>query len=160
MSIQANVNKMLSLGALLASQNPTLKAQAEAREKGAQLEREAAGIQKQIDIAKPHGKAGKPTTSQAKVDLADIRRKQFELNPTEQSFQEFRSAEKESAKAQRYLENAQKQRRIGKSFVDLIKAEETNLGAVSDLGQSAIDQIISAYSPSERKQFMAERSNK
>jgi hypothetical protein len=154
MSIQANVNQMLSLGALLASHNPALKAKAEARAKEAELAKQAEGYEKELQIAKQHRQGKSEIGISARKNLLKTRQKQFSMNPSEETYALTKEAERGLAKAQ-------DMRRTGRTFIDVLKAEETGYGIpVGALGPDAIKQIQESYTKEERKQFMAERSNK
>lgn len=154
MSIQANVNQMLSLGALLASHNPALKAKAEARAKEAELAKQAEGYEKELHIAKQHRQGKSEIGISARQNLLKTRQKQHSMNPSEETYAKLKEAE-------RGLTVAQDRRRVGRTLIDVLKAEETSFGIpVGALGSDAIKQIKEAYNKEERKQFMAERSNK
>lgn len=111
MSIQSNVNKMLSIGALLASQNPALKAQAEARAKSTQLSKQRENLQKQIDVAKGHGKAGKEIKSGAEIEMAKIAEEEYKLDPSDKTFKELIQRKKASQKAKLYLKSKQDEKK-------------------------------------------------
>lgn len=111
MSIQSSVNQMLSIGALLVSQNPALKAQAETRAKRSQLEKEAGVLQTRIDVAKGHGKTGKEQASKAEIEMEKVAEEQYKLDPSDKTLRELAKRRKASKKAQLYLKSKQDEKR-------------------------------------------------
>ena len=98
---------MLSLGALLASHNPALKAQAEARAKRTTLAKTAEGLEKQIEVSK--GTGSRAVKAEARTELAKVKKQQFELDPTKESFEAYASANAKAkrSKAKKYKIKAQ-----------------------------------------------------
>lgn len=134
MSIQSNVNQMLSIGALLASQNPALKAQAEARAKSTQLAKEASGLEKQMEIEKAHHQGRSTIGIDTKKSMVDVRRKQYEMNPTEEAYQALK-------KAENALKGARAQKQSGRAPADLLSLPTNMGGTVGSLPQEWINQI-------------------
>lgn len=85
MAIQANINQMLSLAGLLATQSPTLRAKAETRAKMANLAKQEKAVRTQIDVAEDI--TDKETYYE---DLVDIKKQQFETKPTEETYSELK----------------------------------------------------------------------
>lgn len=140
MSIQSNINQMLSIGAMLASRNPALKARAEAREQEAQLSKESAGLEKQMEIEKKHHQGRSKIGVKTKKEYANVKRKQYERNPTEETYQALKSAENA-------LVSAQTERRGGRA--DYLSAP-TSLGiTVRELGAGYREQILAQVSKKE-----------
>lgn len=140
MSIQSNINQMLSIGAMLASRNPALKAKAEARAQEAQLLKESAGLEKQMEIEKKHHQGRSQIGIKTKKEYAKVKRKQFVINPNEKTYQAYKIAENA-------LVSAQSEKKNGRA--DYLSAP-TNLGInVGDLGASAIEQILAQVSKKE-----------
>lgn len=86
MSIQSNINQGLSIASLLISQNPQVQAAAKKRTDIRNLSQQEESINKAIestgsDIAakEPYGEA-----------LSDIKKKQFELSPSEETFKAYK----------------------------------------------------------------------
>lgn len=83
-NIQANVNQMISLAGLLASQNPELRAKSEQRAK-------MAGLAKQEKVARTQIEAAEGADKEAYYeDLVDIKRQQFETKPTAETYGEYK----------------------------------------------------------------------
>ena len=133
MSIQSNINQMLSIGAMLASRNPALKAKAEARAREAQLAKESAGLEKQMEIEKKHHQGRSQIGIQTKKDYANVKREQYERNPTEETYKALKSAENA-------LVSAQTERRGGRA--DYLSAPTSYGITVGELGASAKEQIL------------------
>lgn len=86
MSIQATINSTLSLASLLATQSPGLKAKAEKRAELKSLGRKEEVLSKAVSES-----AGDPKIGQELTDkLGEIKKQQFELDPSDKSFQAYR----------------------------------------------------------------------
>lgn len=83
MSIQSNINQMISLAGLLASQSPALRAKSEQRAAMRNLAKQEDIVKKQIDIAQPGDK------ERYGEELLNIKEKQFETMPTEETYSEL-----------------------------------------------------------------------
>ena len=88
MSIQSNVNTALSLASLLATQNPALRAKAEKRAELKSLGRKEEVLSKAVSES---GGAGDSKIAQELTDqLGELKKQQFELDPSAESFQAYR----------------------------------------------------------------------
>ena len=97
MSVQSNINQMLSLAGLLASQSPALKAGAERRVLRKDLERKAEARSVEREVL---SKTVPPTQERSELltnvqsELADIKKAQFELDPSAESFESYYKTKK------------------------------------------------------------------
>lgn len=89
MSIQANINTMLSLAGILASQNPSLQAMAKKRSDIANLNKQEKAINAAIAATGANIAAKEPYGEQ----LTEVKKKQFELDPTAESFKAYKETE-------------------------------------------------------------------
>lgn len=85
MSVQANINQMLSLAGILASQNPTLQAKVKRRTELSSLSKQEKALRTAIAAIDANIAAKEPYGEQ----LSEVKKKQFELNPTDESFKAY-----------------------------------------------------------------------
>lgn len=88
MSIQAGINQALSVAGLFASQSPALKDKAEKRAELKSLGRKEKVLSKAVSES---AGAGDSKLAQELVDeIGEIKKQQFEVDPSEKSFQAYR----------------------------------------------------------------------
>lgn len=172
MSIQSSFNQSLSIAGLLFTQHPEVKAASEQRAQVRSEEREIGKLQKQKEILHADYISRKPEITEKDADkqaspehlkegasmlseraalqqgIADRAQRIFQLNPTEQSYQEYQKASRaqeslgkleklflKEAAAKEALLSGQEERRLGRPS---ILNEPTNYGlTVGQLGPKA-----------------------
>lgn len=96
-NIQANINQMISLAGLLASQSPALRAGAERRALQRDLERkeEARAVEREV-LSKtvPPTQERSELLTNVQSELADIKKQQFELDPSAESYESYYKTKK------------------------------------------------------------------
>lgn len=95
MNIQASVNQGISLATLLATQSPGLKAMGEKASKLNELSKKEQAITEARDIASGKNKEGTLSPKEAEAyqeELQSIKKQQFELDPTAESYQAYKEA--------------------------------------------------------------------
>ena len=166
MSIQSNINQMLSIAGLLISQNPTVKAKTEKKAQSEALKKRDVEIEKALAVSE--GK-NKQLSHELTGELSQIRKKEFVTNPTAESLGAYQDTskklskyEKASKSARNNLKNKQNEKREGRrNFSQYIANEPTSLGVnVSQLGVEARRFIESQYTPKERKALMDRKDDK
>lgn len=103
-NIQSSINQMISLAGLLASQSPAAKAEAEKRSKMKLLKQEAETLNaRDAALRKAYSDfqsaPGTPETGEKEYkeilkERADIAKRQYEINPTEETYAAYAEAEK------------------------------------------------------------------
>lgn len=89
MSIQANINQQLSLAGVLLTQNPASKAAAERRQEKTSLKRQEQAINKALEAIGPSNAAREPYGE----DLAAIKKRQFELDPSAETWADYKGTQ-------------------------------------------------------------------
>ena len=87
MSIQSNINQTISLASLLVSNNESLQAAARKKRESANLAAQEEAVKSAIEATGPDIAAKAPYGEQ----LTEIKKKQFELNPSAESFNAYKS---------------------------------------------------------------------
>lgn len=145
MSIQSNINQMLSIAGLLISQNPTIKAAAEKKSQNEALKKRDVEIEKALAVSK--GKDRK-LYHELTGELSQIRKKEFLADPTTESLgaykdisKELSRLEKASKSASDHLKSKQNERRSGKEVINIM-SQPTSLGeTVGNLDPKLADLI-------------------
>ena len=96
-NIQSSINQAISLTALLATQNPEIKAHGEKKQlqKTLKKQEEAKAIEREVlsKQVEPSQERSELLTN-VQEELAGIKKAQFKLNPTEESFERYYKTQK------------------------------------------------------------------
>ena len=84
MSIQSNINQIISVAGVLAGMNPQVKALGEKRTQLAELNKKESVLAKQYDVAK----YDLNRQEQIESDLTDIAEERFDISPTTKNYEE------------------------------------------------------------------------
>lgn len=135
MSVQANINQMLSLAGILASQNPSLQAAVKRKSELSRLNKKEKALRTAIAATGANIAAKEPYGEQ----LSDVKKKQFELNPTDETFKAYEditpkrvsetAADPDEIAKERY-ENEQKQQEVDQELQRLKNADKSASAAV------------------------------
>ena len=101
MQIQGSINSLLTLAGTAAALSPELEKQAELRKVKKQQEIEE--LKKEISLESVSATSGKPEAKEhfaeflkSKEHVTDLARQQFELNPTEETYQNYMQNQKKA----------------------------------------------------------------
>ena len=90
-NIQSSVNQMISLAGLLASQSPSIRARSEKRAAIKNLSAREKAVSEVMQVAAES--ADSELAQEYATDLAEIKKQQFEVDPSTESFLGYRGAQ-------------------------------------------------------------------
>lgn len=150
MSIQANINQGISLASFLMHQNPKLQEIHHQNIVSRDLEKQVKVLEKQREtVGKSRSKVSTEVKREVADKLADVRKQQFEINPTEQTYAAY-------VKAKKALKTKQAEKRnTRRNFSDYMKDTPTSFGvSLGELAPNLQKSILKEYNSSERKKIM------